>query len=129
MWIFDDSFSKCLFWPVEFSEYTNTVFWLNTYYKGLSCATVLHLSVLIIHQVSIAREQDKGQTEPWTDNISSQLKIIDFLISLFQVIAQRLMQSKQTIPHYYLSIDVNMGEVLLVRKELNKVKGLEIPPP
>lgn len=37
------------------------------------------------------------------------------------------MQSKQTIPHYYLSIDVNMGEVLLVRKELNKVKGLEIP--
>lgn len=39
----------------------------------------------------------------------------------FQVIAQRLMQSKQTIPHYYLSVDVNMGEVLLVRKELNKV--------
>ena len=38
------------------------------------------------------------------------------------------MQSKQTIPHYYISIDVNMGEVLLVRKELNKVKGLEIPP-
>ncbi|XP_006890838.1 PREDICTED: dihydrolipoyllysine-residue acetyltransferase component of pyruvate dehydrogenase complex, mitochondrial [Elephantulus edwardii] len=38
-----------------------------------------------------------------------------------RVIAQRLMQSKQTIPHYYLSIDVNMGEVLSVRKELNKV--------
>nr|KAF6342761.1 dihydrolipoamide S-acetyltransferase [Pipistrellus kuhlii] len=38
-----------------------------------------------------------------------------------RVIAQRLMQSKQTIPHYYLSIDVNMGEVLLVRKELNKM--------
>ncbi|XP_072467215.1 dihydrolipoyllysine-residue acetyltransferase component of pyruvate dehydrogenase complex, mitochondrial [Notamacropus eugenii] len=36
-----------------------------------------------------------------------------------RVIAQRLMQSKQTIPHYYLSIDVNMGEVLEVRKELN----------
>ncbi|XP_012784680.2 dihydrolipoyllysine-residue acetyltransferase component of pyruvate dehydrogenase complex, mitochondrial-like [Ochotona princeps] len=38
-----------------------------------------------------------------------------------RVIAQRLMQSKQTIPHYYLSIDVNMGEVLLVWKELNKM--------
>ncbi|XP_008575823.1 PREDICTED: dihydrolipoyllysine-residue acetyltransferase component of pyruvate dehydrogenase complex, mitochondrial [Galeopterus variegatus] len=38
-----------------------------------------------------------------------------------RVIAQRLMQSKQTIPHYYLSIDVYMGEVLLVRKELNKM--------
>uniref|UniRef100_A0A8C8SEZ1 Acetyltransferase component of pyruvate dehydrogenase complex n=1 Tax=Pelusios castaneus TaxID=367368 RepID=A0A8C8SEZ1_9SAUR len=38
-----------------------------------------------------------------------------------RVIAQRLMQSKQTIPHYYLSVDVNMGEILVLRKELNQV--------
>ncbi|XP_074705037.1 dihydrolipoyllysine-residue acetyltransferase component of pyruvate dehydrogenase complex, mitochondrial isoform X2 [Strix aluco] len=37
-----------------------------------------------------------------------------------RVIAQRLMQSKQTIPHYYLSVDINMGEVLVLRKELNQ---------
>ncbi|XP_008121891.2 dihydrolipoyllysine-residue acetyltransferase component of pyruvate dehydrogenase complex, mitochondrial [Anolis carolinensis] len=37
-----------------------------------------------------------------------------------KVIAQRLMQSKQTIPHYYLSIDVNMGDILVLRKELNQ---------
>ncbi|KAH0623327.1 hypothetical protein JD844_031543 [Phrynosoma platyrhinos] len=37
-----------------------------------------------------------------------------------KVIAQRLMQSKQTIPHYYLSIDINMGEILVLRKELNQ---------
>ncbi|XP_052444631.1 dihydrolipoyllysine-residue acetyltransferase component of pyruvate dehydrogenase complex, mitochondrial [Carassius gibelio] len=36
-----------------------------------------------------------------------------------RVIAQRLMQSKQTIPHYYLSIDVNMDQVVELRKELN----------
>uniref|UniRef100_A0A665UQY7 Acetyltransferase component of pyruvate dehydrogenase complex n=1 Tax=Echeneis naucrates TaxID=173247 RepID=A0A665UQY7_ECHNA len=36
-----------------------------------------------------------------------------------KVIAQRLMQSKQTIPHYYLSVDVNMEQVLELRKELN----------
>ncbi|XP_068600173.1 dihydrolipoyllysine-residue acetyltransferase component of pyruvate dehydrogenase complex, mitochondrial [Brachionichthys hirsutus] len=36
-----------------------------------------------------------------------------------KVIAQRLMQSKQTIPHYYLSIDVNMDQVLEIRRELN----------
>ncbi|XP_026090778.1 dihydrolipoyllysine-residue acetyltransferase component of pyruvate dehydrogenase complex, mitochondrial-like isoform X1 [Carassius auratus] len=36
-----------------------------------------------------------------------------------RVIAQRLTQSKQTIPHYYLSIDVNMDQVLELRKELN----------
>ncbi|KAE8592623.1 hypothetical protein XENTR_v10018817 [Xenopus tropicalis] len=38
-----------------------------------------------------------------------------------RVIAQRLMQSKQTIPHYYLSIDINMGEIVQLRKELNEV--------
>ncbi|CAH2320292.1 dihydrolipoyllysine-residue acetyltransferase component of pyruvate dehydrogenase complex [Pelobates cultripes] len=38
-----------------------------------------------------------------------------------RVIAQRLMQSKQTIPHYYLSIDINMGEIIELRKELNEV--------
>ncbi|XP_009071550.1 PREDICTED: dihydrolipoyllysine-residue acetyltransferase component of pyruvate dehydrogenase complex, mitochondrial, partial [Acanthisitta chloris] len=37
-----------------------------------------------------------------------------------RVIAQRLMQSKQTIPHYYLSIDINMEQVLVLRKELNQ---------
>ncbi|XP_042330814.1 dihydrolipoyllysine-residue acetyltransferase component of pyruvate dehydrogenase complex, mitochondrial [Sceloporus undulatus] len=37
-----------------------------------------------------------------------------------KVIAQRLMQSKQTIPHYYLSIDIDMGEILVLRKELNQ---------
>lgn len=36
-----------------------------------------------------------------------------------RVIAQRLMQSKQTIPHYYLSVDVTMDQVLELRKELN----------
>uniref|UniRef100_A0A8C7NHR6 Acetyltransferase component of pyruvate dehydrogenase complex n=1 Tax=Oncorhynchus mykiss TaxID=8022 RepID=A0A8C7NHR6_ONCMY len=36
-----------------------------------------------------------------------------------RVIAQRLMQSKQTIPHYYLSVDVNMDQVLELRMELN----------
>uniref|UniRef100_A0A3Q2QSX3 Acetyltransferase component of pyruvate dehydrogenase complex n=1 Tax=Fundulus heteroclitus TaxID=8078 RepID=A0A3Q2QSX3_FUNHE len=37
-----------------------------------------------------------------------------------KVIAQRLMQSKQTIPHYYLSVDVNMDRVLELRQELNE---------
>ncbi|KAK2827266.1 hypothetical protein Q7C36_018192 [Tachysurus vachellii] len=36
-----------------------------------------------------------------------------------KVIAQRLMQSKQTIPHYYLSVDINMDQVLDLRRELN----------
>ncbi|MEQ8745301.1 pyruvate dehydrogenase complex dihydrolipoamide acetyltransferase [Pyruvatibacter sp.] len=34
-------------------------------------------------------------------------------------IAKRLTQSKQEIPHYYLTIDCNLDEVLRVRKQLN----------
>ncbi|XP_029429446.1 dihydrolipoyllysine-residue acetyltransferase component of pyruvate dehydrogenase complex, mitochondrial isoform X2 [Rhinatrema bivittatum] len=42
------------------------------------------------------------------------------ITNIRRVIAQRLMQSKQTIPHYYLSIDINMGKTLHLRKELNE---------
>uniref|UniRef100_A0A3Q3IZL1 Acetyltransferase component of pyruvate dehydrogenase complex n=1 Tax=Monopterus albus TaxID=43700 RepID=A0A3Q3IZL1_MONAL len=48
------------------------------------------------------------------------------LSNIRKVIAQRLLQSKQTIPHYYLSVDVNMDQVLELRKELNEVKAQNI---
>ena len=51
----------------------------------------------------------------------SQLRLL--LLLCLQVIAQRLMQSKQTIPHYYLSVDVNMDHVLELRQELNAVSS------
>lgn len=43
------------------------------------------------------------------------------LTNIRQVIARRLLQSKQTVPHYYLSIDINMDECLELRKELNRL--------
>jgi len=36
-----------------------------------------------------------------------------------KVIAQRLLQSKQTIPHYYLSVDCNIDEIMKIRAQLN----------
>jgi len=36
-----------------------------------------------------------------------------------KIIAQRLLQSKQTIPHYYLTADLNVDNILKLRKELN----------
>jgi pyruvate dehydrogenase E2 component (dihydrolipoamide acetyltransferase) len=36
-----------------------------------------------------------------------------------RVIARRLSESKQTVPHFYLSIDCTIDELLKVRKELN----------
>ncbi|XP_029172168.1 dihydrolipoyllysine-residue acetyltransferase component of pyruvate dehydrogenase complex, mitochondrial [Nylanderia fulva] len=37
------------------------------------------------------------------------------------VIAKRLLESKQTIPHYYLSIDVKMDAALVMREQFNKL--------
>ena len=39
--------------------------------------------------------------------------------SMRRVIARRLTESKQTVPHFYLSIDCTIDELLKVRKELN----------
>ncbi|KDR24043.1 hypothetical protein L798_09378, partial [Zootermopsis nevadensis] len=41
--------------------------------------------------------------------------------SIRAVIAKRLQQSKQTIPHFYLSADINMDQLLSLRQKLNKL--------
>lgn len=48
----------------------------------------------------------------WTDIPLSNVR---------KVIASRLLESKTTIPHYYLSVDVNVDELQAVRAELNAV--------
>ena len=39
--------------------------------------------------------------------------------SMRKVIARRLTESKQTVPHFYLTIDCELDELLRVRKEMN----------
>jgi pyruvate dehydrogenase E2 component (dihydrolipoamide acetyltransferase) len=41
------------------------------------------------------------------------------LSSMRKVIAKRLTESKQTVPHFYLTIDCQLDELLKVRKDLN----------
>ena len=41
--------------------------------------------------------------------------------SIRGVIAKRLLESKQTIPHYYLTIEVRMDEALKMREQFNKM--------
>lgn len=48
------------------------------------------------------------------------------LTSMRKIIANRLLESKNTIPHYYLSVSVEMDEVLAIRGELNKEEGVKI---
>lgn len=45
------------------------------------------------------------------------------LSTMRKVIAKRLTESKQTVPHFYLSVDVELDTLLAVRKQLND--GLE----
>lgn len=37
------------------------------------------------------------------------------------VIAKRLLESKQTVPHYYLTVDVRMDAVMAMREQFNKM--------
>jgi len=42
------------------------------------------------------------------------------LSNMRKVIAQRLTQSKQSTPHYYVSVDVQMDNIMKLRSQLNK---------
>lgn len=41
------------------------------------------------------------------------------LSNMRRTITRRLTQSKQTIPHFYVTMDIDMGEVLKLRKQIN----------
>ncbi|MCZ4282062.1 pyruvate dehydrogenase complex dihydrolipoamide acetyltransferase [Kiloniella laminariae] len=48
------------------------------------------------------------------------------LSSMRKVIASRLSESKQTVPHFYLSVDCELDKLLSFRKELNAKDGVKI---
>ena len=49
------------------------------------------------------------------------------LSGMRKVIAQRLTEAKQTVPHFYLTLDCEVDELLKVRKELNnRLDGVKI---
>ena len=43
-----------------------------------------------------------------------------------RVIAERLVNSKQTVPHFYLTVEIQMDEVLHLRKVLNESSATKI---
>ena len=62
-----------------------------------------------------SRRGSKGPR--YTDIPNSQIR---------KIIAQRLLESKQKIPHYYLSADADLGVVSSLRKSL-KEQGQKVP--
>ncbi len=45
-----------------------------------------------------------------------------------KTIARRLTESKQTVPHFYLTIDVDAGELVHLREQINQELALSAPP-
>ena len=61
--------------------------------------------------VAVTPSKPIEQTEgPYIDLPLSQIR---------RVVAQRLTESKQTIPHYYLTVDCYVDELIDLRKKLN----------
>ena len=56
---------------------------------------------------SRACAQDEGE---WTDAKTSQIR---------RITAQRLLESKTTIPHYYLTVECSVDKLLQMRSQLN----------
>jgi pyruvate dehydrogenase E2 component (dihydrolipoamide acetyltransferase) len=43
-----------------------------------------------------------------------------------KTIASRLLESKQTIPHYYMTVGVNMGKLLKLRAKMNEISKVRL---
>jgi pyruvate dehydrogenase E2 component (dihydrolipoamide acetyltransferase) len=51
----------------------------------------------------------------------------DFELSdVARAVAQRMTASKQHVPHYYVSIDINMSQVLKIRAQLNSAADIQL---
>ncbi|VDD82492.1 unnamed protein product [Mesocestoides corti] len=57
-------------------------------------------------------------TSTWTDIPTTGMRANLVLLTL-QTIAKRLAESKQTIPHYYLTVDIELDELLKFRDSVN----------
>jgi pyruvate dehydrogenase E2 component (dihydrolipoamide acetyltransferase) len=67
--------------------------------------------------ISAGVEKFKGNTQ---SQASSQSKFTDLpLSSMRKVIASRLTESKKSIPHYYLKVEVEMDRILELRAKFN----------
>ncbi len=68
-------------------------------------------------EVAVAEGQAEGQAEVTADTEVSKMSRVQ------TIIARRLTESKQTIPHFYVSNEVDMTDILALRQALNANAG------
>jgi pyruvate dehydrogenase E2 component (dihydrolipoamide acetyltransferase) len=72
-----------------------------------------------------AQEAPKGEAAPALTGKPQEPHEEIQLDNMRKVIARRLTEAKQTIPHFYLTIDVELDALLKLRKELNAREGAD----
>ncbi len=80
-----------------------------------------------VHEVPAKRQETRGSgvavpvgicAREMADKMGLSYRL-EPLSAMRKIIASRLCQSKQTVPHFYLSVDCEIDALLRVRKELN----------
>lgn len=65
---------------------------------------------------------------PSPDGAKGEVEVVE-LNRLQQTVARRMAESKATVPHFYLSTEIDMSESVKVRAELKGLAGSERPAP
>jgi pyruvate dehydrogenase E2 component (dihydrolipoamide acetyltransferase) len=65
---------------------------------------------------------------PSPDGAKGEVEVVE-LNRLQQTVARRMAESKATVPHFYLSTEIDMSESVKVRAELKELSGSERPAP
>lgn len=74
----------------------------------------------------IVKQDVEGNTAISRQSRNSVSHTLEPLTNMRRVIAKRLVESKQTVPHFYLNIECNLDKLLAVRADLNSIDGYKI---
>ncbi|XP_015379518.1 PREDICTED: dihydrolipoyllysine-residue acetyltransferase component of pyruvate dehydrogenase complex, mitochondrial-like [Diuraphis noxia] len=92
--------------------------------KGLDLNTIAQGSGLFgsIKSTDLAKASiASSQKTAVVDGIRGDGFVDKPVTNVRKIIAKRLLESKQTIPHYYLTVDLGLDNIVLLRKRMNEL--------
>ncbi|XP_050536110.1 dihydrolipoyllysine-residue acetyltransferase component of pyruvate dehydrogenase complex, mitochondrial-like [Daktulosphaira vitifoliae] len=91
--------------------------------KGLDLTSVSHGSGLFgsIKSTDLANASTAGIKQTVADGVQGDGFVDRPVTNVRKVIAQRLLESKQNIPHYYLTVDLGLDNIVSLRKRMNEL--------
>lgn len=91
--------------------------------KGLDLSSISQGSGLFgsIKSTDLSKASTASVQKIATDGIRGDGFIDKPVTNVRKIIAQRLLESKQTIPHYYLTVDLSLDNIVSLRKRMNEL--------